>query len=204
MGEDGIGTYSNAKSARVREADKANYKFYPAKVVDGKVKLLTTDGLDGVPDSDGDPHGAIVLGTPNGTFNLDWNSGGGELGYYNNFAKEEDKDPNGRFDDDKLKATAHGPITADGSQYVLGKKDGVVRFYRVKSGATIPANKAYITIDGGAKEFLDFNNDDNTTAIANMIEMRMDENQGFNLQGQRVDNSYRGIIVKNGKKYINK
>ena len=204
IGTDGIVTYSNAKSVRVSDENFANYKFYPAKIVDGKVTLLTTAGLNGVPDSDGDPHGAIVLGTPNTSVDLLWNQGLEALQYYNGFAKEEDKDPNGRFDDDKLKATAHGPITADGSQYVLGKKDGVVRFYRVKSGATIPANKAYITIDGGAKEFLDFNNDDNTTAIANMIEMRMDENQGFNLQGQRVDNYYRGIIVKNGKKYINK
>ena len=201
IGTDGIVTYSNAKSVRVSDEDFANYKFYPAKIVDGKVTLLTTAGLNGVPDSDGDPHGAIVLGTPKTSVNLTWNSDMGELGYYNAFSEY---DPKLKFDDDELKATAHGPITADGSQYVLGKKDGVVRFYRVKSGATIPANKAYITIAGGAKEFLDFSDDDNTTAIANMIEMRMDENQGFNLQGQRVDNNYRGIIVKNGKKYINK
>ncbi len=201
FGADGIATYSNAKSVRVSDEDFANYKFYPAKIEDGKIKLLTTAGLNGVPDSNGDPHGAIVLGTPSTSVNLTWNSGMGEFGYYNAFSEN---DPKLKFDDDELKATAHGPITADGTQYVLGKKDGFVKFYRVKPGKEIPANKAYFVIPGGAKEFLDFSDDDETTAMANLIEMHMDENQGFNLQGQRVDNSYHGIIVKNGKKYINK
>lgn len=200
LGEDGIATYSFPYGLYVKDSDQANIKIYGAKLVDGKIKLNDEyDGVDGKDKRTEMPGntGVILIGEP-GTYTFKY-------------------DPNGWANDDKgkaenpyndavnvLKSTANGPIIADGSQYVLGKKGGVVRFYRVKSGATIPANKAYITIDGGAKEFLDFSDDDETTAIANLIEMHMDENQGFNLQGQRVDNSYHGIIVKNGKKYINK
>lgn len=200
LGEDGIATYSFPYGLYVKDGDQAKIKIYGAKLEGDKIKLnVEYDGVDGKDKRAEMPGntGVILIGDP-GTYTLKYDTNG-----WTNGAKSEAENP---YNDavNVLKSTANGPITADGSQYVLGKKGGVVRFYRVKSGATIPANKAYITIAGGAKEFLDFSDDDNTTAIANMIEMRMDENQGFNLQGQRVDNNNRGIIVKNGKKYINK
>lgn len=202
LGEDGIATFSYPYGLYVKKGDQAKIKIYGAKLVDGKIKL--NDEYDGAADNKDKRAempgntGVILIGEP-GTYTFKYDPNGST-----DYAKNTDADNPYKDGVNVLKSTANGPIIADGSQYVLGKKGGVVRFYRVKSGATIPANKAYITIDGGAKEFLDFSDDDETTAIANLIEMHMDENQGFNLQGQRVDNSYHGIIVKNGKKYINK
>jgi hypothetical protein len=44
-------------------------------------------------------------------------------------------------------------------------------------------------------------NDGTTTAIANVLKQQT-AGQMFNLRGQRVDASYKGIVVKNGKKQI--
>jgi hypothetical protein len=35
-------------------------------------------------------------------------------------------------------------------------------------------------------------------------DQRPENNKIYNLQGQRVSDSYRGIVIKNGRKYINK
>lgn len=129
------------------------------------------------------------------------------MAFYNN-KKEGEEDPtreNAKFDYGHLLATAYAPKVADGKQYVLTKKNEKLGFFKMKPGETIPLNKAYIEVDGGsAKDFIGFSEDPTTTAIANIIDMRMAEGDSYNLQGQRVDYGYRGIIIKNGKKYINK
>ena len=212
LGEDGIATYSNAKGVRISDSDYANYQAYPAKLEDGRLKLLTTGGLKGVPNSQNGPndkHGAIIIGTPNTTLNLTVASYLAELEFYNAFASEEDKDPKGRFDTDELKGTSLTTVIEDDSSgkyyYCLGKKNGVIGFYKVNNGVEIPQNKAYIEISGGeAKEFIGFSDDPETTAIANLISQRMEKGESYNLQGQRVEDSYQGIIIKNGRKYINK
>lgn len=185
IGSMGISTYSCAKSIHFAEEERNDIKAYGATIEDGKVHLV--EWGDGVPYNEG----AILIGVSK-TYNPE------PEGITPQFYRRQS------FNNNKLKNTAEDGIVADGTQYVLSNKNGEVGFYKVKSGKTIPQGKAYIAVAGSAKDFIGFSDDDNTTAIANMIEMRMDENQGFNLQGQRVDNNYRGIIVKNGKKYINK
>lgn len=41
-------------------------------------------------------------------------------------------------------------------------------------------------------------------AIENIYSMTVKDNAAYNLSGQRVSSNYRGIVIKNGKKYFNK
>ena len=95
-----------------------------------------------------------------------------------------------------------GSITGDGSTiYALGKKGDVVGFAKVKSGATVPAGKAYLVIGGGgARDFIGF--DDETTGIESVKQQSKADNQYFNIAGQRVAQPTKGLYIVNGKKVI--
>lgn len=100
-----------------------------------------------------------------------------------------------------------GTITGDGSTiYAFGTKDGVSGFKVVASGVKIPAKKGYLKLSSSAaaKDFFAFG--DETTGISNISANGIDEEETplFNLAGQRVDKSYKGVVVKNGKKFMNK
>lgn len=214
LNADGVVTYSNLKGVKIPDDVKDDFKAYPARLnKEGNIELLS-NGLQGIPDSEGNNpenptmmHGAIIIGTPNAILNLQPIDPLTQMAFYNN-KKEGEEDPtreNAKFDYGHLLATAYAPKVADGKQYVLTKKNEKLGFFKMKPGETIPLNKAYIEVDGGsAKDFIGFSEDPTTTAIANIIDMRMAEGDSYNLQGQRVDYGYRGIIIKNGKKYINK
>lgn len=97
-----------------------------------------------------------------------------------------------------LKATA---TPAGKAIYVL--KDNKFMKY---VGATLVANKAYIELGStsGAKA-LSIEFDGETTDIGGIKAAGTDDNAPvYNLQGQRVDINTKGIIIKNGKKIINK
>ena len=100
-----------------------------------------------------------------------------------------------------------GTITGDGSTiYAFGTKDGVSGFKLVASGVKIPAKKGYLKLSSSAtaKDFFAFGGE--TTGISNISANGIDEEETplFNLAGQRVDKSYKGVVVKNGKKFVNK
>lgn len=96
-----------------------------------------------------------------------------------------------------------GSITGNGStRYALGKKGGVVGFVKVASGQTIPAGKAYMTIPAGARDFIGFGDDDDTTGINAVEQEGKAGNQCFNLAGQRVAQPTKGLYIVNGKKVI--
>lgn len=103
--------------------------------------------------------------------------------------------------------------------YILGVKDGKVVFAPTEAG-TLAAGKAYYKIrrdqDKLAKAikedptaakaiFFNFGGNGETTGI-NGIENEAKKNDGimFNLAGQKVLKSYKGMVIMNGKKFINK
>lgn len=103
--------------------------------------------------------------------------------------------------------------------YILGVKDGKVVFAPTEAG-TLAAGKAYYKIrrdqdklakaikDGSATAkaiFFNFGGNGETTGI-NGIENEAKKNDGimFNLAGQKVQKSYKGMVIMNGKKFINK
>lgn len=102
-----------------------------------------------------------------------------------------------------------GSTVGDGSTiYVLGKKDNNAVWGLLKSGNTLSAGKAYLEIAGGAKEFYDIiiGGDGETTNISNLNANANLNTTGqmYNLAGQNVSESYKGIVIVNGKKYMNK
>ena len=71
----------------------------------------------------------------------------------------------------------------------------------MKSGVTIPAGKAYLTISAGARDFIGFDDDD-VTSIESVEQAAKVDNQYFNLAGQRVAQPTKGLYIVNGKKVI--
>ena len=45
---------------------------------------------------------------------------------------------------------------------------------------------------------------DATPTSVKKVELSANESAIYNLAGQKVDASYKGVIIKNGKKFINK
>ena len=88
-------------------------------------------------------------------------------------------------------------------RFVYSKTTGKTGFQKAKAGQTVSANKAYLRLPvSSSKEFIGF--DDMETTGIDMIENADNDNPSYNLNGQRVRNSYRGVIIQKGKKYIKK
>lgn len=100
-----------------------------------------------------------------------------------------------------------GTIKGDGSSiYVLSNGESGVGFYRLKNGTEIPAKKCYLKLSSANAKPSFFAIDNETTGI-NHIENateNVNDEPMFNLAGQKVNNNYKGIVVVNGKKMINK
>lgn len=97
-----------------------------------------------------------------------------------------------------------GAIKADGTQYGFTSKSGTPAFAQVKPGQDIPAKKGYIVLKGtsAAKYSICFG--DEATGIHTIEAAPAANGAMFNLAGQRVDKVYKGIVIVNGKKYLNK
>ena len=95
--------------------------------------------------------------------------------------------------------------------YVLSGSGETLGFYPVNpSSNTLPIHKAFLKIDkvGGTSRTFDFISlsDGNTTSIANLnVNENIDTNAPmYNLAGQRVNKNYKGVVIVNGKKMLNK
>ena len=106
------------------------------------------------------------------------------------------------FDTDLL--ASDGTVTADGAQhFAFGTKNGVSGFKLVNSGVAIPAKKGYLLIsNAGAKEFFAFEGE--TTGISAVETAPAADGNVYNMAGQRVSKSYKGLVIVGGKKYLNK
>ena len=85
--------------------------------------------------------------------------------------------------------------------YVLVNRDGAKFVVVDGTPATVPANRAYLTVPSGVKEFAL----EDATSIAKVVPAFGSDNESiFNLAGQRVGSDFKGIVIKNGKKQLNK
>ena len=106
--------------------------------------------------------------------------------------------------------------TEDGVTFkTYGLKNG--QFLEYESDGIIAYNKAYLRIPisqapsgSNAKVTMYFNNDDGTTDIEH-VDLNKDSILGnaakdamYNLQGMKVDNTYHGLVIVNGRKYYKK
>ena len=95
--------------------------------------------------------------------------------------------------------------TLGANQYALSHGQNGVGFY-LWEGKEIGAHKAYLTLNasGSAKAFtFEF---EEATGIHNsqFIIHNSENDEMYNLNGMRVDENYKGIVIKNGKKVLKK
>ena len=97
-----------------------------------------------------------------------------------------------------------GAIKADGTQYGFTTKFGTPAFAQVQFGQEIPAKKGYIVLNGASAAKYSICFDDEATGIQTIEAAPAANAAMYNLAGQRVDKAYKGIVIVNGKKYLNK
>ena len=91
--------------------------------------------------------------------------------------------------------TADGQVWTDAPTYTVAAGDGIcgqTTFYIFRAtGKSTYFNAFKITRDG-------------TTGISNVQTIQIDNEAVYNLSGQKVDASYKGVVIKGGKKFFQK
>lgn len=92
------------------------------------------------------------------------------------------------------------PIALEGRIYAFGQYQGLVGFVLAEAGYEVAAGKAYLLLSTpSAKPFISIAE---TTGINGVNVNALDGQATYNLQGQRVNGSQRGVVIRGGKKYI--
>ena len=92
-------------------------------------------------------------------------------------------------------------MTLPQNSYALSYGQHGLGFYDF-SGSVLPANKAYLTLGSSAASSISFRF---SFGDATDIDIPVNDNANapaYNLQGQQVDENYRGIVIINGKKVL--
>lgn len=106
--------------------------------------------------------------------------------------------------------SSDGNVASNGKMYAFSTKNEKSGFYLVQSGVNIPAKKGYLQLTGTtseAKPFFSFDGGNGTTGIAGVeadADTDWDNAVIYNLAGQRVSKSYKGVVIVNGKKMLRK
>ncbi len=87
-----------------------------------------------------------------------------------------------------------------GDAYLLGASAGKAIFALCNAG-TLGANKACLPAPSGANSVLGFDDATGIIAVSNNV---INNGAMYNLNGQAVSNDYKGIVIVNGKKFLNK
>ena len=104
-------------------------------------------------------------------------------------------------------------VTADNTDisendYVLGCNDDYtnVGLYKLTASTTLDKGQAYLPASFSSVKALRFVIDDTATGIDSVSGAEAAEEDGvlYNTAGQVVSKDYKGIVIKNGKKYFNK
>lgn len=119
--------------------------------------------------------------------------------------------PTDELDDvtDNLLKVADNTVGDGQTIYVLGKNptDGKAVWGLLANGKTLSAGKAYLVIEGSNNApFYSIEIGDDATTGINLNandNLKFDQNAPmYNLAGQKVSNSYKGIVIVNGKKVV--
>lgn len=105
-----------------------------------------------------------------------------------------------------LKASDGTVTAADDKVYAFGTLNGKSGFKLVSNSITIPAKKGYLELTGmNAAKPTFFAFDGIGTGISHIEADAAFQNAAmYNLAGQRVDKSYKGVVIVNGKKMLRK
>ena len=183
----GIGTFSAKAKFAVPEGLTAHY----CKTYNSEARTISVANIDGAVPAN---TGVLLRGTPGETYTL--------TGTNSEAATVTDNA--------LVAVTEETSIAQESGDYVnFGLSGGVFKKVNAKGG-TVKANRAYLhilksSLPTGAKSIA-LAWDGETTGIANL---NVDANDNFdanapmyNLVGQRVGKSYKGIVVVNGKKVL--
>ena len=114
-------------------------------------------------------------------------------------------------DDNGLKGTLTASDETEGDDclfYRLSVHNGDVGFYwgAANGGKFTPgANKAYLAVPTSVANLVkSFSLTDLTDAISEVTTEKQQTSEAYNLMGQRVQRTQKGIVIVNGKKYFNK
>ncbi|MBQ8655772.1 MAG: hypothetical protein IJ527_01725 [Prevotella sp.] len=107
-----------------------------------------------------------------------------------------------------LKPTEAFSYNSSVKQYAFAKHGTDVGFYKITGAVDLGLNKAYLELPSGGGEsrisivFDGETTDINGITIDSFNESTVNDGAIYDLQGRRVDNNYRGIVIKNGKKVV--
>ena len=106
-----------------------------------------------------------------------------------------------------LKASDGTSTSTDAATlYALSTVDDVTAFYPVKQNSAIPAKRCYLEVKGTSAKAAFFSlgtNFGETTGISS-VENKAEKADAtvYNLAGQAVGKGYKGLVIKNGKKFV--
>lgn len=129
----------------------------------------------------------------------------GAPGTYSFIATRDEADATN--DNLMIGVTKDTPLRAVDNAYMLTRKkeDGSVAFRRLNTDYTLGANKAYLKLPGGtkARDIISVQWDENETGIMESIHRENDKDAAiYNLSGQRMKQTQKGINIINGKLVI--
>lgn len=106
-----------------------------------------------------------------------------------------------------LKASDGTSASTDAATlYALSTVDDVTAFYPVKKASAIPAKRCYLEVKGTSAKAAFYSlgtNFGETTGISS-VENKVEKADAtvYNLAGQAVGKDYKGLVIKNGKKFV--
>lgn len=173
----GYSTYSST-SALVVPADET---VYGAKIKnENSVELIPVEAGTVIAAGEG----FIVKGEANGTVTFTVSSVAGA-----------------KISDNELLGTGNETIDLSaGDAYLLAAKDGKAIFGLCGDGV-LGENKACLPAPSGANSVLGFDDATGIIAVSNNI---INNGAMYNLAGQKVGSDYKGIVIVNGMKFLNK
>lgn len=111
-----------------------------------------------------------------------------------------------KMSDGTATSTAASASTAAATLYALSTVDGVTAFYPVKKNSAIPAKRCYLEVKSTSPKAAFYSlgtNFGETTGISS-VENKVEKADApvYNLAGQLVGKDYKGLVIKNGKKFV--
>ena len=102
--------------------------------------------------------------------------------------------------------TTDTKVTTDHSVLILAQNSkGEVGFHPVKVNTTVAAYKGVLLIHSGTSTKAFYGLNDNTpTGIGHIAASTAKSSVRYNLSGQRVNANFKGVVIMNGKKYVQK
>lgn len=141
----------------------------------------------------------ILRNTTDQDIELNW-TWTGDINFGNYVGKDAEKKKLGDTDV-YFRGNWKEALLTDGKQWII-KNEGINASIVKADGVKISPFRAYFTgIPEGASAKLNFD-DEETTGITNVNAAESNDGTLYNLAGQKVNAAYKGIVIKNGKKYL--